>query len=211
MISGMAADLRSRTSTPSASAEATCVFAGRAVPARFARTRIGDIAQRGFDRRPHLFLIRRQMQPRLDAGDLRVIEHEAGGPVVAVMHGGRGRFDAVRPLRGRRRLRRRLFRRRPAAAALAAWAVAQRRPVAAGACGADAGTMRLRAEQAQGACCLSPRHSPSVCERDRYRRRLSQILREAQRHGLGGRKLGAARDRPVPAADHVTGKTRDND
>ena len=76
MISGTAADLR--PCTASGSTAAVCVRArGNAVRARLLRARIGHVAQRGFDRGPHLLLIRRQMQPLLDARDLRVVEHVA--------------------------------------------------------------------------------------------------------------------------------------
>ena len=57
---------------------------------------IGDVAQSGLDGRPHALLVGRQMQPLLDAADLRVVEQEAR-PVGMMGSGG-----------DRRRYRRRL-------------------------------------------------------------------------------------------------------
>ena len=76
MSSGMAADLRSCTSALLGSTGELLTACGSGVTARLARSE-GDVAQRDFDRRPHALLIGRQVQPLLDAGDLRVVEHVA--------------------------------------------------------------------------------------------------------------------------------------
>ena len=78
-----------------------CFRCAATAPRLVMHARISDVAQRGFDRRPQVRLIRRQIKPLLDAGDLRVVEQIAG-TVGAMTGGDGGRLGSVRRGCGRR-------------------------------------------------------------------------------------------------------------